>query len=198
MRRTVLCLALSFLLASLSWAGKTVQITEVGKDRIESDFPSGGSLKMSLCSSGVEVRGTDEAKIRVSYHSREDTSRVKVRLQSSGKEGSLEVDNCPHEDFRITVEVPRLAHLHIRMFAGELDVEGIEGNKDLELSFGELDVHLGKAESYAHVEASVTTGEVDGRPFNVNKGGFFRSFEREGTGKYRLHAHVGAGQVSIN
>ncbi|MCI0408507.1 MAG: hypothetical protein L0191_08090, partial [Acidobacteria bacterium] len=46
--------------------------------------------------------------------------------------------------------------------------------------------------------ASVVTGEVDGAPFDVSKGGFFRSFERKGAGKYRLHAHVGAGEVSLN
>jgi hypothetical protein len=31
----------------------------------------------------------------------------------------------------------------------------------------------------------------------VEKGGLFRSFEERGNGKYRLHAHVGAGELTL-
>ena len=198
MRWNPISLALPLSLLSLAMAHKTVDVTEVGKQPIEISFPSGGSLRMDLCSSGVEIRGVEENIIRLAYKSEKDTSAVKVRLKTSGDEATLEVDRCPHENFRIIVDVPRLADLHVRMMAGELQVRGITGNKDLELSFGELGVEIGRKEDYAHVDASVVTGEVSGAPFDVSKGGFFRSFKREGTGKYRLHAHVGAGQVSIN
>jgi hypothetical protein len=198
MRPSPILLALPFALVSLAMAPKTVDIAETGKQPIEISFPSGGSLRMDLCSSGVEIRGVEENIVRLSYESEKDTSGVKVRLKTSGSEASLEVDRCPHENFRITVEVPRQADLHVRMVAGQLDVKGIKGNKDLELSFGQLGVEVGRKEDYAHVDASVVTGEVDGAPFDVSKGGLFRSFERKGTGTYRLHAHVGAGQVSLN
>ena len=198
MRWNPISLVLPFSLLTLAMAPKTVDITEVGKQPVEISFPSGGSLRMDLCSSGVEIRGVEENLVRLTYKSEKDTSKVKIRLKTSGSEGTLEVDACPHENFRILVEVPKLADLHVRMVAGQLDVKGITGNKDLELSFGELGVEVGRKEDYARVDASVVTGEVSGAPFDVSKGGFFRSFEREGTGKYRLHAHVGAGQVSIN
>ena len=197
MRPNPILLALPFSLLSLAKATRTVDIAEVGKQPVETSFPFGGSLRMDLCSSGVEIRGVEENVVRLSYRSEKDTSEVKVRLKTSGSEGTLEVDRCPHDNFRITVEVPRLADLHVRMLAGQLDVKGITGNKDLELNFGELGVDVGKTEDYAHVDASVVTGEGDGAPFDVSKGGLFRSFERKGAGKYRLHAHVGAGQVSF-
>ena len=198
MRWNSILLTLSFSLVNLAMAPKTVEISEIGKQPIKISLPSGGSLRMDLCSSGVEIRGVEENIVRLSYNSEKDTSEVKVRLKTSGSEGTLEVDRCPHDNFRIIVEVPRLADLHVRMVAGQLDVKGITGNKDLELHFGQLGVEVGRTEDYAHVDASVVTGEVDGAPFDVSKGGFFRSFERKGAGKYRLHAHVGAGQISFN
>jgi hypothetical protein len=83
------------------------------------------------------------------------------------------------------------------MAAGQLEVKGVTGNKDLELHAGELDVEIGRREDYARVDASVMTGEVDAAPFEISKGGLFRSFEWKGPGKYRLHAHAGAGQVTL-
>jgi hypothetical protein len=197
MRPSPILLALPLSLLNLAGAPKSVDVTEIGKQPIEIPFPSGGSLRMDLCSSGVEIRGVAQDIFRLAYKSEKDTSKVKVQLKTSGNQGTLEVEHCPHENFRITIEAPRRADLHVRMRAGELQVRGITGNKDLGLSFGELGVEVGRKEDYSHVKASVVTGEVDGAPFDVSKGGLFRSFERKGAGKYRLHAHVGAGEVSL-
>ena len=197
MRRNAVFLVLALLFASVALAQRTVEVTEVGKEPVKSDFPSGGLLRMELCASGVEIRGTGKKEISLSYDSPEDTSEVKVRLKISGNKGRVEVEGCPHENFHITIEVPSLADLHVRMWAGELEVEGVTGSKDLELHAGQLEVDIGRAEDYAWVDASVMTGEVDAAPFEVSKGGLFRSFERKGPGKYRLHAHVGAGQVVL-
>ena len=188
----LLMLALS---ATPAPAGTAVEITEVGKQPVETDFPSGGHLRVDLCSSEVEIRGTEGSRIRVLYDSESEPDRV--RIKSTGGDGELQVEDCPHNDFRITIEVPRLTVLHLRMFAGQLEVKGVTGNKDLELHAGELDVDVGETGDYALVDASVVTGEVDAAPFKVSKGGLFRSFDWKGPGKYRLHAHVGAGQVTF-
>jgi hypothetical protein len=196
-KRIVPALLMLALSAMPAPAGASVEITEVGKQPVEADFPSGGRLRMDLCSSEVNVRGTEGSGIRLLYDSETDTSRVRVRIKSTGGDGELEVEDCPHNNFRITIEVPRLTDLHLRMSAGQLGVKGVTGNKDLELHAGELDLEIGRREDYATVEASVTTGEVDAAPFDTSKGGLFRSFEWKGPGKYRLHAHTGAGQVTL-
>jgi hypothetical protein len=171
----------------------------INENPFETGFPSGGRLRMDLCSSGVEIRGTDDNKLRISYDSKSgDDSKVKVKLNISGNDGRLAIDDCPHNNFQITIKVPSLTNLYVRMWAGELDIKGVTGDKDMELNAGELNVNIGKPEDYAHVDASVTTGEVDAAPFDVSKGGLFRSFKKQGPGKYRLHAHVGAGQVDLN
>jgi hypothetical protein len=83
------------------------------------------------------------------------------------------------------------------MFAGQMDVFDVEGDKDTELSFGQLNIDVGKPEQYGRVDASVNSGQLQADAFDVSKGGLFRSFDRTGPGKYRLHAHVGAGQVVL-
>jgi hypothetical protein len=83
------------------------------------------------------------------------------------------------------------------MFAGQMNLSDITGDKDVELHAGQLNMDIGKPEDYFRVEASVLTGSVEASAFNVSKGGLFRSFEHGGPGKYRLHAHVGAGEIDL-
>lgn len=47
------------------------------------------------------------------------------------------------------------------------------------------------------VSTKVNSGQVDAAAFDVSKGGLFRSFSKEGPGRYRLHTHIGAGQLTL-
>lgn len=167
-------------------------------DPLNAPFPSGGELRVELCSSGAVIRGSDDGRVRVRYGGPEDSANVKTKFKVEGTRGKLEIGNCPRHNFEVTIDVPKETHLHVRMFAGQLDVEQVIGNKDLELHAGQLDVDVVHPEDYAYVDGSVNAGEVDAPSFNVSKGGLFRSFHQEGPGKYRLHAHVGAGQIDLN
>jgi hypothetical protein len=40
-------------------------------------------------------------------------------------------------------------------------------------------------------------GNLDASAFNISKGGLFRSFNEQGPGKYRLHAHVTTGEIDL-
>jgi hypothetical protein len=186
-----------FALLSLSTAmtAQNIKVEEVGKSPLEAKFASGGRVRMDLCSSGMELVGTDEPRLRVSYHPERDD--VKVRIQVSGERADIQVSNCPGNNFRATIEVPKSSALYVRMFAGELNVRDISGDKDVILHFGELTMDIGKPEDYARVNASVNSGELDVSPFSVSKGGLFRSFDQSGPGKYRVYAHVGAGQLEL-
>lgn len=67
----------------------------------------------------------------------------------------------------------------------------------MELHFGQLTMDIGDPSDYAQVEASVNSGDLEVPRFDISKGGLFRSFERRGPGKYRVYAHVGAGQLEL-
>ena len=136
--------------------------------------------------------------LRVSYSPElRKNDDVRIRIQVDGEKAGIRVTGCPHNNFELTVEVPKSSNLYARMFAGQLQVSGINGDKDIELHAGQLTMELGKPEDYSHVDASVLSGQIEATAFNVSKGGLFRSFDRSGPGKYRVHAHVGAGQVEL-
>ena len=184
-----------FFLSAMALSAQDAKLDEIGKNPIEAKFVAGGRIRMDFCSSGIEIIGTDEPAIRVSYHP--DRDDVRVRLQVSGDRADLRVTSCPHNNFKVQVEIPKSTALYARMMAGQIDVEDVTGDKDVEVSFGQLNIDVGKTEQYARVDASVNSGQIDALAFGVNKGGLFRSFDQHGPGKYRLHAHVGAGQVDL-
>jgi hypothetical protein len=191
------CLSSIFLVNVL--AQERVKVGEVGQDHFEADFPSGGQIRMNIRSGAIKIMGSDEKKIQVHYSGKNADQRkdVRVGLKTSGEVSELNISGGPRNEFEIEVEVPKSCNLYLRITAGEVQVAGITGDKDVELSFGDLTVEVGKAEDYAHVDASVYSGDLDAEPFAISKGGLFRSFQKQGPGKYRLHAHVGAGELML-
>ena len=203
MKRSILVFFLVFSIIGIALAdqtaGKPLQVTEVGKDSFQADFVSGGQLRMHIRSGALRVIGSDENKIRVNYSGKNGskTSDVTVSLKTVGNYAELRVSGGPHNDFRIEIQVPKNSGLYLRMPAGDLEVNGLTGDKDVEIHAGDMTLGVGKADEYGHVDASVNAGDLDAQPFGVSKGGLFRSFDKHGSGKYRLHAHVGAGDLVL-
>lgn len=186
-------LAVVLVASALVWA-QDVKVDESGSP-VEAKFAAGGRVRLDLCPSGAEVDGTDEPFIRVSYYPERDG--VRVRINGSGDRADVEVTGCPHGNFKMKIEIPKSTGLYARMMAGQLDVRDVTGDKDAEISFGQLNIEVGQPDQYGRIDASVYSGQVNATAFNVLKGGLFRSFDQHGPGKYRLHAHVGAGQVDL-
>jgi hypothetical protein len=185
------------LLSAASALAQETRIDEEGKTPVEVKFIQNGRIRLNLCPGEVEVTGKDQALLRVSYYGRSSGNRVKVQIRTEGDQAEIWVRGCPHNNFELTVEVPKTSNVHARMFAGQMEVYGIQGDKDVELHAGQLTMEIGKPEDYAHVDASVVTGDLEASAFDVSKGGLFRSFDKSGPGKYRLHAHVGAGEIDL-
>jgi hypothetical protein len=202
-----LAVSLSLLLfPALTSAQKTNVISETGQDHFETPFPSGGQLRMHIRSSGVRITGTDKNKISIRFSvSDPDTLRdVRVSLKQNGYRGDLDITGGPSNNFQIDIEIPRQSNLYFRMFAGQLDLDHVDGNKDLQIHAGQMDIMLPNASEYGPVDASVTTGDLEASAFGVSKDGLFRSFRsntvpnKSSAGKYSLYAHVGAGELDIN
>lgn len=177
---------------SATLQGTTIE--EVGKSPVQAKFAAGGRVRMDLCSAGIQLVGRDDNAVRVSYEPDHD---VKVRIRVLGDEADLRVTGCPSNNFKITIEIPKTSGLDVRMFAGDLEISGIAGDKDVRMHFGELRMEIGNPADCALVSASVTSGSLTASAFNVAKGGLFRSFEQSGPGKYRVHAHIGAGDLQL-
>jgi hypothetical protein len=187
------------LLALSCFAQSRVEINDLSHHPFETDFPSGGSLGLHIRSAEIHIVGSDDNKVAVHAGGTEGrrATNITARFERSGNSGELHISGGPHNNLTITVRVPRHSNLFVRIPAGEAEVNDITGDKDIEMHAGELRIAVGNPAEYAHVAASVTSGDIDAAPFGESHGGLFRSFEKSGSGKYRLVAHVGAGQLTL-
>ena len=163
------------------------------------DFPSGNRVRIHLRSGDFRIVGRDNNKISVRLDGKNSSSAqdLTVRLNRSENEADLRISGGPRNGLHVTVEVPASSMLYVRMPAGDLTVEGVSGDKDVELHAGDLTISVGNAADYARVDASVLSGDLEAPPFGESHGGLFRSFDKRGSGKYTLHAHVGAGDLTL-
>ena len=177
---------------------KTVT-TRVGEPHFEAPLPSGVPLRLYVRSGDIRVVGSDEGKISVDISGKNahKIDDVKHRLAILDRSAEFHLSGGPRNDVQITIHLPKNCDLYLRVPAGDVSVEGISGNKDIELHAGDLSIHVGNPGEYSHVDASVNAGDVEASPFGESHSGLFRSFKKSGSGKYKLHAHVGAGDLTL-
>lgn len=162
----------------------------------EKDFVSGGRIEITLESGDYKIRASADNRIHVRWNEA-SAKGVRVKLTTNGKSADLRVENTPHNDFHATIEVPALTDVRVRLTAGNLEMAGIKGDKDIEANAGNLNISVGSSNDWGDVDASVTAGDVNAPAFHETRGGLFRSFKWKGPGKYRLHAHLMAGDVNL-
>jgi hypothetical protein len=180
--------------------GATVRASEPGRrsDSLERAFPSKGRIVMDLSAGEYRIVGRPENRIRLEWTVRdpEQLSAARARADVTGQQAKIVTDG-PMNHFAVRMQVPERADLYIRLTAGDLRVENIHGNKDIESHAGELYIDVGHPEQYHHVDASIWAGELHAPPYRVQKEGLFRSFDWKGNGPYRLHARLKAGELRL-
>jgi hypothetical protein len=166
---------------------------------VQEKFVSQGMIRLHLESGGYTITPGDSENIVVTCHAprEEKLKNVRVAIKLMGATADVYVRNTPNGNFTGVIEVPRRSNLWARLTAGELNVGNIEGDKDLEIRAGQLSIEIPRPQEYGHRDASVFTGAIEASAFEISKGGLFRSFHQQGPGKYRLHAHVMAGDIRL-
>ena len=167
-------------------------------DSLERAFVANGRIRMDLSAGEYRISGSADNRIRLDWKVRDSDQlwRVKTRVDVRGSDATVMTDG-PSNHFSVNIQVPTRSDLYVRLTAGELRLERVEGNKDVELHAGELDIDVNRAEDYHSVDASVWAGEIHADPFHITKEGLFRSFDWRGKGPYRLHAKLKAGEVRL-
>ena len=179
--------------------------TKVSCDQtLTSPLRSNAALVIESRPAGLQIVGSDQEKIHVtcSGGNSEDAARYTLLQFSPNPDGgrlTIEGSSARHDNnLQVRIEVPWKTNLRVHMPAGDVKVEEIKGDKDIDIYAGQITVSSTHEWNYRSVNASVTIGEVRAPMYDADKGGFFRALTRKSAnGEYRLHAHVMTGEIDL-
>ncbi len=165
---------------------------------LERPFVSGGKIRMDLGAGDYTIRAGREDRILVQWETRtaDDAAGVKVDIRREGASATVTTKG-PHSNFRLVVEVPARADLHVDLSAGHLRISGISGNKDIGSWAGNIDIDIGDTKQYSSIDVAVKAGDIKATPLNISKGGLFRSFYGTGPGHDTLRVRLTAGDLKL-
>jgi hypothetical protein len=199
MNRISQLVAAYLLFASVACCQAVQEHTAPHHQDFEANLASCANLRLHLHDGDFRIIGSDSEKISIHVEGKnvEQAKNIKVELKRSDSGVDLKLSHVPKNELQVTIRIPRSTNLHARMRGGDLSVENVTGDKDLELTGGDLTIQVGNPEDYSHVDLSVSFGNVSGNQFGDPKGWLGNSVSRDGAGKYRLHAHVMAGDLVL-
>jgi hypothetical protein len=169
-------------------------------DSIERPFASGGSVRLSLSSGDYTIRAGADDRVVVRWTPDQrvrgkDLRKVSIDVHTAGSAATITTDG-PTTHLRFTIEIPARSDVYLRTRAGDVTVEGIEGNKDIRMTAGDLTIGV-RPSSLSRAHASVTFGDLAARPLGISKGGIKRSFDWSGAGTYTVDARLFAGDLTL-
>jgi hypothetical protein len=190
----------TLLLCASATQGQAAQETmNLGHNVFEAKLPSGVSLRLHLHDGDYRVVGSDAERISIHVEGKNvvPANGIKIQLRHSDDAVDLKLSHVPKKQLAITIEIPKATNLYARMRGGDLTVQGVTGDKDLELTAGDLTLQVGPPEKYSHVDLSVRYGDINGTQFGDPKGAVGNSVRKDGNGRYKLHVHVMAGDLML-
>ncbi|MGE5322561.1 MAG: hypothetical protein ACM3SW_06850 [Actinomycetota bacterium] len=175
----------------------TLGWSEINQRSLQLQLRPGQTLKLQLSSGNYEIEPGAANKLVVISKVQHNSQRSRPRfgIDTNANEASIRVDGP--KDYSAVIQVPRNSNLSVRLSGGRLRVDGINGDKDIESNAADVTIDVGRPEDYRRVDASVGLGHIDAPPFQVAEAGLEQSFSRVGPGSYRLHAHVGTGEIRL-
>ena len=165
------------------------------------DFVSGGMLHVRLSVGDLRITpgGSNKIRLRYTVKSRHQANvkNTRVDLELRGNDATIEFHTPGHNtQVEVELEVPLNTNLDVHHKVGDLNVDGVEGDKDLDLSVG--DIHVQSANSgYRLVRASTSIGDVNSSGYGESSGWLGKTLRYHGDGKYELRAHVSVGDITL-
>ena len=166
------------------------------------ECPAGGSLWFRLRGGDVHItRGTDPEHIVLRYtpdpKKPEEEKKVQIRSYVHGSQLRVEIKAPISLSVDAEVEAPSPLSLEVHMTGGDLTVEGVDGDKNLQLFAGDLKVDVGTLQKVRNAEVSVGVGDVDVPPIGQVHGWLGHTWKYQGNGPYQLYAHTSFGDASL-
>jgi hypothetical protein len=164
---------------------------------IERPFVSGGTVDLDLSAGDYDIVASPDNRIRITMTGPARDNSGYVDIVIKGSRATIETDGPTGDGMDVRIELPRRTNLVVRLSAGDLKIEELEGSKDVEARAGDVSIAVGPRDQYRQVNASIRIGDLNAEPFNVRKEGLFRSFEWSGKGQYDLRAHLTVGDLKL-
>ena len=173
--------------------------------RIRLEFPV-GELRV-VPSDGSRVRF--ELKVRCRGRSDERCEELADRLilDSDDDGGVLHLKLHKYPRWHMNgmtvigeLAVPRALALEIEMGVGELTIDGLEGDLDVNLGVGDADIRAPKAQaSHVSVETGIGDAEIHGGGSGTRSAGFIGSHSvwTDGNGRSQVRLKVGVGDATV-
>jgi hypothetical protein len=166
------------------------------------EFVSGGYVHVRLSVGDLHIKRGDSAKIKLQY-------TVKSRRESNVKDSHVDFDvkgndasiefHAPSSNTEVDVEleVPANTNLDVHGKVGDMTIDNIDGDKDLDLGVGDIRVIAARQSAYKLVRASTGIGDVNSDGYGETSGWLGKTLKYRGDGKYELRAHVGVGDIRL-
>lgn len=153
---------------------------------------------MELSAGDYDIRAGRDDRVWVELRTPDpdDIASCKATIEQKGRD-LLIATTGPRGGMHAAIEVPAETDLNVRLSAGDLSVRGIRGSKNVSSWAGNVDIEIGSRNDYGRVHASVTAGDLLAKPFDISKGGLFRSFSWTGPGQLTLDVRLTAGDLKL-
>jgi hypothetical protein len=189
------------LIAVASLALSAIAFGQTSTDNtIERSFSEGGIVTLNLSSGDYTVRAGAGDRVRVRWRADDadhEKDMKKITVTTDVFERVLTIrTKGPTRHARFTIEIPARSDVHLRVRAGDVRIEGIEGNKDVRMTAGDLHIDV-QPDLLRHVHASVTFGDLKASRLGIEKDGIKNSLDWFGGGQYTLDARLFAGDVTL-
>jgi len=173
--------------------------------RVRLEFPIGELHVIPTTESHVSF----DLRVRCKGRSLEHCAELadQLILESDDSDGllHLKLDNYPkwtRKGFTVICEVrvPRALALRVEMGVGQLEIEGLEGDLDVDLGVGQAEIRTPRARAR---EVSVTTGigdaNISGAEAATERARFLgsRVFWSRGQGRAEVRVNVGVGEGTV-
>jgi hypothetical protein len=164
----------------------------------EKPFVPGGRIRLDLAAADYTIKAGKDDRIVVAWETERDPdAHVRASIRTNLAEKTATVVTSGHHGMHVVIEVPASSGLHIDLTAGNMRIQGITGSKDVGSWAGNIDIDVPRPDEYEFMDLAVKAGDIRARQLGVNKSGLFRSFRRNGPGKYTLRVRLTAGNLRL-
>ena len=195
-KAALLCLFLVPLCAAKDW-----QYEETHHD--SRDFVAGGYLHVRMSVGDMHIKRGDSNRIRLEYTVKsgheKNVKEAHVDFDVKGNNATIEfhAPSSGNTQFDVELEVPQNTNVDVHGKVGDVTVDNIDGDKDLELGVGDLRIATDHS-GYRLINANTGIGDVHGDGYGETSGWLGKTLKYRGDGKYELRAHVGVGDIHLD